>query len=233
MTQSSFICIGHRGASGHAPENTLKAFNLAIEMGCPWIELDVYVVEGELIVIHDDDVDRTTNGTGSVMESSLDYLRSLDAGENEQIPTLREVITLVDHRAGINIELKGPNTAQPVCALLNEFCARGWDASEFLLSSFSHRELALGDRIYPRGALFFKEVDDYFERTQKLGAHSLNLSSKLITQSVIKEAHDKGLKVFVYTVNQKIDMENLKKMGVDGVFTNYPDRFPAIENPNG
>lgn len=230
MTQTSFICIGHRGASGHAPENTLKSFKLAIEMGCPWIELDVYVVEGELIVIHDDVVDRTTDGTGSVMALSLDYLRTLDAGDNEQIPTLREVIELVDHRAGINIELKGPNTALPVCTLLDELCALEWHASEFLLSSFNHRELALGDEIYRRGALFRKEIDDYFERTQRLGAYSINLSSKIVTQSVVEQAHKEGLKVFVYTVNQKEDMEKLKQMGVDGVFTNYPDRFPLIDN---
>jgi len=226
MSTSSFICIGHRGASGHAPENTLRAFSLAIEMGCPWVELDVYAVGSELLVIHDDDVDRTTNGTGAVMELDFDYLRSLNAGEHEKIPTLREVIKLVDHRAGINIELKGPNTARPVCNLLEEFLGQGWDASEFLISSFHHKELALSDVIYPRGALFYKEVDDYFERTRALNAYSINLSSKLVTKSVIEAAHQEGLKVFVYTVNESKHMEELKQLGVDGVFTNYPDRFP-------
>ena len=114
-----FVCIGHRGASGYEPENTLSSFERAIAMGCRWIELDVYQVEGELIVIHDSTLDRTTNGQGRVASQTLAYLRSLDAGNGQQIPTLTEVISAVDHRAGINIELKGKHTAAPVVALLH------------------------------------------------------------------------------------------------------------------
>ena len=121
----NMICIGHRGACGYAPENTLAAFELAITMGCPWLELDVYAVEGELLVIHDDTLERTTNGKGQVMQTPLATLRSLDAGNGQQIPTLKEVIELVDHRAGINIELKGPHTAAPVCQLLHDYLAQG------------------------------------------------------------------------------------------------------------
>jgi glycerophosphoryl diester phosphodiesterase len=85
----SFLCIAHRGASGYRPENTLGAFEHAITMGCTWIELDVHVVENELIVIHDDTLSRTTNGTGKVTERDLAYLRNLDAGNGERIPFLR------------------------------------------------------------------------------------------------------------------------------------------------
>jgi glycerophosphoryl diester phosphodiesterase len=113
LDQISFNCIGHRGACGHAPENTLSSFELAIEMGCPWIELDVYHIDGELLVIHDDTLERTTNGTGDVMDQSVAYLRTLDAGDGQQIPTLNEIIELVGHRAGINVELKGPDTELP------------------------------------------------------------------------------------------------------------------------
>ena len=89
------ICFGHRGAAGYAPENTLQAFRLAIDMGCPWIELDVHTVEGELLVIHDDELARTTNGHGRVSTSSLQYLRSLDAGMGERIPMLNEVLDII------------------------------------------------------------------------------------------------------------------------------------------
>ena len=228
MSHKPFLCIAHRGASGHAPENTLKAFALAIEMGCPWVELDVYFVDGELIVIHDHDVDRTTNGTGLVMEATFSSLRALNAGENEKIPTLDEVIALIDHKAGINIELKGPNTAVPVCNLLRKLVSKGWKPSEFLLSSFNHKELALADEAFRRGVLFYK-MSDYFLQTRSLNAYSINLSIKLISKEVVEQAHQEGLKVFVYTVDDRTEMENLKRLGVDGVFTNYPDHFPPEE----
>ena len=225
MSNKSFLCIAHRGASGHAPENTLKAFALAIEMGCPWVELDVYFVDGELVVIHDDLLDRTTNGTGLVMSASFNDLRKLDAGEKEKIPTLREVISLIDHRAGINVELKGPDTAEPVCNLLKHFVSKGWKTSEFLLSSFDHNELARADEDFKRGALFYK-ICDYFSRTRSLNAYAINLSSKLVSKEIVEQAHEEGLKVYVYTVDDKTEMENLKQIGVNGIFTNYPDHFP-------
>ncbi|MFT5209054.1 MAG: glycerophosphoryl diester phosphodiesterase [Flavobacterium sp.] len=228
MSNKPYLCIAHRGASGHAPENTLKAFALAVEMGCPWVELDVYYVDGELIVIHDDDLDRTTNGTGPVMEATFSSLRALNAGENEKIPTLDEVIALIDHKASINIELKGPNTALPVSNLLRKCVSKGWQASEFLLSSFNHNELAQADETFRRGALFYK-ASDYFLQTRALNAYSINLSIKLISKEVVEQAHEEGLKVFIYTVDDRREMENLKEIGVDGIFTNYPDNFPFDE----
>ncbi len=223
----TFLCIGHRGASGHAPENTLKAFELAIEMGCPWIELDVYVVDGQLVVIHDDELDRTTNGSGLVMDQSFEALRKLDAGDGEKIPTLKEVIELVNHRAVINIELKGAGTAEPLNQLLAGYLTRGWLADEFFISSFNHRELEKSDPAYRRGALFYKAVDSYTNRCKALQVASLNLAASLVTKEVVDTAHSEGLQVFVYTVNTHDEMLALKNMGVDGVFTNYPDQFPS------
>jgi glycerophosphoryl diester phosphodiesterase len=229
---SDFICIGHRGASGYEPENTLISFEKAINMGCPWIELDVYSLAGELLVIHDDSVERTTNGKGDVMDSTLTYLRGLDAGKKQQIPTLSEVVALVDKRCAINIELKGPDTAEPVSAYLNTLCSNGWEEDLFLLSSFSHRELAKADSRFRRGALFHKRVPDYFQRTDDLKAYSINLPIKLAEQRLVDAAHRHGLKVFVYTVNKPADIKRMVDMGVDGVFCDYPDRvFRVLENP--
>lgn len=222
----SFLCIGHRGASGHAPENTLKAFQLAIDMGCPWIELDVYAVEGELLVIHDDDVDRTTNGTGAVMALSLAELRSLDAGDGEKIPTLKEVLDLARGQVSVNVELKGPNTAQPVNQLLNAELSNGWTEKHFAISSFDHRELAKADPRFARGALFYKQAD-YVQIATTLGASSINLAAKLVTPEVVTAAHTAGFEVWVYTVNTGPEMQNLKELGVDAVFTNFPDQFPT------
>ena len=221
---SRMICIGHRGASGYAPENTLTAFELAVTMKCPWIELDVYAVEGELLVIHDDTLERTTNGHGRVMQTSLATLRTLDAGNGQQIPTLSEVIEQIDHRAGINIELKGEHTALPVNRLLNDYLTRGWQAGEFMLSSFDHEELKKGDPAFERGVLFDRAAKDYFKTTAALGAYSLNLSKRLVKPDLVDEAHRRGLKVFVYTVNEPDDIQRMRDINVDGIFCNYPDR---------
>lgn len=227
MPQDKFLCIGHRGASGHAPENTLKAFELAITMGCSWIELDVYVVEGELLVIHDDKLNRTTDGSGFVEAQTLAYLRSLNAGDGEKIPLLSEVIELVDHRCKINIELKGKGTANPVNELLSKFIAEGWHEDEFLISSFDHKELANAATGIKRGALFYKQSDSMFDRAASLNAYAVNLSLKITDPETVSQAHEKGYKVFVYTVNSHDEMLALKQIGVDGVFTNFPDLFPA------
>lgn len=228
---NDFLCFGHRGACGYESENTLRSFERAINMGCQWIELDVYCVEGELLVIHDDSLERTTNGEGEVMDSSLAYLRSLDAGDGQQIPTFREVVDLVDKRCAINIELKGPNTAAPVSAYVNSLCANGWPENHFLFSSFHHAELAKADIRFRRGALFHKSMPNYFQRTAQLNAYSINLSIKLVEQKLVIEAHDHGLKVLVYTVNKAEDIRRMVEMGVDGVFCDYPDRvFTVLEN---
>ena len=195
-------------------------------MGCPWIELDVYAVEGELLVIHDDDVDRTTNGTGAVMELGLDALRALDAGDGEKIPTLKEVMDLCRDKVAINIELKGPNTAAPVNQLLIAEASNGWSPKNISISSFYHDELAKAAPEFPRGALFYKEAD-YLEKASALTAFSINLSAKLVTKEIVDRAHQAGYQVWVYTVNTFDEMEALKDIGVDAVFTNFPDRFPA------
>lgn len=222
----TFLCIAHRGASGHAPENTLKAFQLAIEMGCPWIELDVYHVDGELVVIHDEDVRRTTNGRGTVMGLGFAKLRELDAGAGEKIPTLQEVLDLCVGRVAINVELKGPDTAAPVSELLRTALSNGWQADQFMISSFDHKELAKADPQFKRGALFHKATD-YYGKAKALSATHINLAQRLATKEAIDLGHKYGFQVLVYTVNTRNEMQAMKNIGADGVFTNYPRLFPS------
>jgi len=106
MAKPFLLCIGHRGAMGHEPENTLLSFQKAIKLGAPCLELDVYWVDDEIVVIHDDRLERTTNGVGLVADQTLAYLRSLDAGKGQQIPTLAEVCQAVHPGTCLNIELK-------------------------------------------------------------------------------------------------------------------------------
>src|SRR5712675_1536867 len=103
MSARKLFCFGHRGARGHEPENTVRSLRKALKLGADGIEVDVYFVDGELVVIHDDTLERTTNGKGRVEKKTFAYLRSLDAGLGEHIPTLREIFRAVDRRAVINV----------------------------------------------------------------------------------------------------------------------------------
>jgi len=218
------LCIGHRGAKGHYPENTLPSFEYAIELGCDWVELDVYLVEGELVVIHDSTVNRTTDGRGRVDAHSLADLRTLDAGGGAQVPTLTEVTNLLAGRCGLNVELKGPGTADAVSRALHELINGGWSPEQILVSSFDHQELAKTDATFRRGALFAKRMNDEWERAERLGAYSVNFSLKNVDQALVDKAHEKGYKIFVYTVNKPKDIRAMLDLGVDGIFSDFPDR---------
>lgn len=224
---NKLLCFAHRGASGYEPENTLSAVETAITLGADWIEIDVYVVERELVVFHDQRLERTTNGTGLIMEQSLEYIRSLDAGNGQRIPILQEVLNLVSHRAGINIELKGPGTADPTVSLINDYIRKEkWSCEEFLISSFNHHELARVHYLEPSiktGVLIVGIPIGYARFAQELGAYSVHCDLDYITEAFVQDAHARSLKVFVFTVNNQNDLARMKELGVDGVFTNYPE----------
>ena len=220
------LCIGHRGACGHEPENTLRSVRRALELGAHGIEVDVYFVDGEIIVIHDAKLDRTTNGKGYVARKTFAYLRSLDAGKGERIPTLREVFETVERRAFINIELKGRRTAEPVARLVAEFVTtRGWRYEDFLVSSFHRRELR---EIYnprvPIGLLLTRPSRLYALSARRVRASAVNPAARFVTARFVEDAHWRGLRVFAYTVNAPTEIARLRRLGVDGVFTDFPER---------
>jgi glycerophosphoryl diester phosphodiesterase len=220
------LCIGHRGAAGLEPENTLRSVRRALELGADGIEIDVHCLEGELIVIHDSRLDRTTNGAGLLRRHTVPQVRSLDAGKGERIPLLREVLETVNRRALVNIELKGPRTAGPVLALLRDFVARGgWAPGDFLVSSFHRAELRqLRGSGFPIGILFARSARLFHRPARALGASSIHVPLAQVSPGLVSRVHDDGRKLFVFTVNDPADMERLKQMGVDGIFTDYPDR---------
>ncbi len=224
---NKLICFAHRGASGHEKENTLPAMEKAISLGAEWIELDVYAVEGELVVIHDQRLERTTNGSGYVVEKSLKYLRSLDAGNGQPIPTLREVLDLVNRRVGINVELKGFDTAQPTVSLVKDYVKnKGWSYDQFILSSFNQYELVKAKSLQPEikiGALVAGIPLGYARFAQELKAYSVHPYVEFLNETFVKDAHERGLKVFVFTVNHPENLARVAALGVDGVFTNYPE----------
>jgi len=222
-----FTIFAHRGASGYEPENTLRAFRRALALGARWLELDVYAVAGELVVIHDATLERTTNGSGCVMDKTLADLRALDAGGGEKIPLLREVLALLGKDAGVNIELKGPATAIPVAELIAAHLKRSALAPEqFLVSAFDHGALQTFRNLLPRiriAPLVRGVPRDYARGAAALGAYAVHAARPAATARFIADARRRGLKFHVFTVNTREELEKMLARGVDGVFTDYPD----------
>jgi glycerophosphoryl diester phosphodiesterase len=228
MTPQKLFCFGHRGARGHEPENTVRSVRKALELGADGIEVDVHFADGNLVVIHDDTLARTTNGRGRVAKKSFAYLRSLDAGSGERIPTLAEIFAAVNRRAIINVELKGPHTAAPVAALIAEYVNRhGWSFDDFLVSSFDHARIREAKQRCPDiriGALIMKAPRGLAKFAEASGAWSLHVDKHGVTPELVADAHERELKVFVFTVNQPREIARMKTLGVDGVFTDFPER---------
>lgn len=221
-----FLIIGHRGAAGLEPENTLRSFARALKIGVDAIELDVYCVDGRLVVIHDDTLERTTNGRGEVMATSYDALRRLDAGAGERIPTLDEVLELAADKVTVNVELKGKGTAVPVAA-----CAEAHPTADILVSSFDHHELerfravAPGARVAP---LFHKASSRMFQIAESLRAWSINVSVQLANAERLRSIADNGYRSLVYTVNDPVVAKRLRADGAGGIFTDFPDRMQTF-----
>jgi glycerophosphoryl diester phosphodiesterase len=224
--------IGHRGAAGYAPENTLASFRKALELRVDMIELDIHrCASGELVVIHDDTLDRTTNGSGEVALHTYAELRALDAGDGETIPLLSEVLDLVDRKAALNIELKGSDTA-PLLPLIDAcISGRGWLPEHFLLSSFDHLvlwKIKEQDARLRTGALAAALPEGFAAFAREMQAYAVNVPFAAATKEFVDDAHRRELMVYAYTVNVPADIERMRSLGVDGIFSDYPDR---IGNP--
>jgi glycerophosphoryl diester phosphodiesterase len=228
MTAQKLFCFGHRGARGHEPENTVRSMRRALELGADGVEVDVYFVDRHLVVIHDDTLDRTTNGRGRLVDKSFAHLRSLDAGLGERIPTLAEIFDAVDRRAVINVELKGPHTAAPVAALIADYVDRcGWRYEDFLVSSFDHTRLQEVGQLCPQirlGVLTVKAPRDLTPLMEDLRAWSLHAGKDYVTPGLVEDAHRLGLKLLVFTVNEPEEIAAMRALGVDGVFSDFPER---------
>jgi len=230
MNKPELLCIGHRGAMGYAPENTLASVRKALELGVSCIEVDVYGVDGHLVVFHDARIDRMTNAEGYLAEQDFEYLRSLDVGDEETIPTLEEVCDALAADTCLNIELKGPDTARPVVKHIEKYVSLGWNKNRFLVSSFNHRELSVVKRLdaeIKTGALIRGLPVDDANFAEQLNAFSVNPAMDFVDQRFVDDAHMRGLKVYVYTVNHREDIDRMQRLGVDGVFSSYPDRVLA------
>lgn len=224
------LIIAHRGASGTLPENTLASFAKAVKLGAEMVELDVHLcATGELVVIHDASVNHTTNGRGLVSKKTLTQLQNLDAGMREKIPTLNEVLALIDRNTRVNIELKGPGVAPEVARTINRLLvSKKWTAWDFIISSFHHGQLKRFHSIIPEiqiGILYKNHPTDYLKLAGELNAFSINLPLNKVNVPLIHEVHRHKLQVWVYTVNKIQEYQKAEILGVDAIFTNFPELF--------
>ncbi|AVV85232.1 MULTISPECIES: glycerophosphodiester phosphodiesterase [Shewanella] len=221
------LIFAHRGASGYQVENTLAAMAKALELGAKAIELDVHNVEGELVVFHDRRLDNKSSGTGVIHTVTKDYLAGINV-KGEPIPTLWQILELIAGRCTVNIELKGINTVQPLVDLYPKVLSElGFTEDQLLISSFNHPYLSDIKRALPQALvapLLASIPLDGATVVSQLRAYSLHLDVSFISQALVDDAHQRGAKVYVYTVDHSDDIHALKQMGVDGIFSNYPDR---------
>jgi len=234
------LVVGHRGAAGLAPENTLAAFELALSLGVDVLECDVHLTrDGHLAIIHDDTVDRTTNGKGPVAGHSLAELRALDAGSwrgpefaGQRVPVLEELLALARGRAHVSIELKqGPLFQSGVEKALVAALEASGAIEEVLVISFDHRAVRRVRELSPRvgvGVLYVGRPVDPAGLARAAGAQVLLPQWTLITEEDVQAAHRAGLAMLPWTVNDPERMAGLLDIGVDGMASDYPDRLLAV-----
>ncbi|MCM3651938.1 glycerophosphodiester phosphodiesterase [Metabacillus litoralis] len=241
LNKPSILVVAHRGASGYAPENTMVAFKKALELKADFIELDVQMTKDNvLVVIHDSNVARTTNGTGEVREFSYKELKMLDTGlwfnrkfSGQRIPTLQEVITEFRGKMGLLIEIKNPDLYPTIAeSLASELKKNNLDCprnDEVIVQSFDFELLQRFHQIVPNvplGLLVKYRVHGISNvqlREWSSLVRYINPNKALITKGLVKRIHSYKLKVIPYTVRDKKSIKGLIDAKVDGVVTDYPD----------
>lgn len=222
--------LGHRGACGHAPENTLLSIKKAIEFGVHGFEFDIQLSkDGVPTVIHDETLERTTNGKGLVSDYTLQELQTFDAGKGEKIPSLRNVLDLVDKRCRLFIELKDENATRAVAAIIKEYVEKfGWSYEQLFVLAFNHLQIAEIRVINPNihtCALIAGIPVSLAQIAVEAGAWAIAPNVHHINQALVDDAHKRGLKVITWTGNHPHDIARMKALGVDGIISDYPDRL--------
>lgn len=220
--QELFFTIAHRGASAYEPENTLRSFERAIELKADMIEFDVrQTIDGHLVVIHDDSVDRTTDSTGLVGLKTLSELKELNAGKGEQVPTLNEVLEFGRGRAKFVLELKENGIEDKVVDIIRKNDL----FDEAFVVSFKANRLKMMKELDPRiktGLILFASLDPV-KLAKKCGADVVAPFRWFITPGLVERARQHGLYTFTWTVDETLKAQGMKDKGVSGIVTNKPD----------
>jgi glycerophosphoryl diester phosphodiesterase len=242
--KSKPLIIAHRGAAGEAPENTLAAFRLGMEQGCDAIELDIHLSkDGEIIVCHDETIDRTTDRTGAIRELTVTELKEADAGRwfnekyaGERIPLLEEVFELVPPNIMINVEIKGFSGERLLETALARLLRRTGRLSSVVVSSFDFNSLAVLKQIEPdaRIGLLYEDKATLADPANPLAkpvavpVYSLHQYFDKLDGGEILEALREGMQVYPWTVNEENQIRLMIEYGVSGVITDFPGRMKRI-----
>ena len=234
--------IAHRGFSSRAPENTLAAIREAISIGADMAEIDVTLSsDEEIVVIHDETLQRTTNGSGLVSQFTLAELKDLDAGSwfgprfaGERIPTLDEVLRTVNGKILLNIEIKSEAVEGGIAARVVETVQRHEMKDQVVISSFSPTALEQVHSLAPQfttAVLYYQDLQqglDAVDIVDSLGASVFNIKRTRLTSTMMRRCLEHGIPVGIYTVNKKRHMRRMIKKGVAAVFTDHPDRLIEV-----
>ena len=223
------IIIGHRGARGHVIENSLPSIQKAIDLGADAIEIDVFkIADGSLVVFHDDTVDRLTEATGPIEAYTKETLDTLSLEGGVKIPSLKEVLDLIDAKVVLNVELKGAGTAKPVYEMLKSYIdSTNWKLEDFIISSFKWDELEIMRTLDPKmpiGILTSEDIDAAIAEGEQLKAVAIHPHFKSLNMDNVALMHQKNFKIYPWTVNDSSDINTMKTFKVDGIITDYPDR---------
>ncbi len=219
------LIFAHRGASKRAPENTLKAFNQGIKEGANGIELDIRITsDKEIVVIHDETIDRTSNSSGKVNALTLQELLKYDFGEGEKIPTLKQVLKKFGNRCWLNIEIKEEGFEQILVELLKEQQI----IEKIVISSFLIPTLIKIKELAPEiqtGYLYNFNLDDLDGLLEEVIINGIHPEKGTITKKTIQDAHRKDLVIRAWTVDDPKIAKKLAESGIDGIITNDPKRI--------
>ncbi len=219
--------VGHRGAAGVHPENTIRGFRYAIDLGLDYVECDVHLTcDHHIAVMHDATISRTTNGVGAIRDLTLDTIRQLDAGEGEQVPTLDEVLDVVKGKVRLLCELKGEDVEQ---AAIDAVCARGME-NDVTFTSFQIERIEKVKRINSNlriGAILPNPTEDDIKHASDIGGLGVGVRFQNVCYRVVEQAHNCSLEIRAWNPDISKEQQTMIALGVDGVCTNRPDILMA------
>ena len=237
--------IGHRGASGYEPENTLRSFRKAISLGAEMVECDAHLSkDNQIVIIHDPTVNRTTNNKGKISQLTLKEIKKLDAGKSEKIPTLKEVINVVRGKCDLNVEIKETEVAMKVAKTIikeklleNSIISSNHPESLLAIKTinpniktalvFYSTKTNWGQVLFDLLCMVFLPITKriIIKKATKAQVKWINLGKPLATTGMIKFLHQNNFLISAWTVNRTKEIARFKKKGVDGIFSNYPDKL--------
>ena len=228
----NILRIGHRGSKGYVAENTLESINHAILLGVDGIEIDIFkCLSGELVLSHENDLKRLTGKSGQIEKLTLNELKKILVVGKYEIPTLTDFLRRIRTPLFVNIELKGLNTAQATSKIIVDLSkSTSWRLENFIVSSFNWNELEQFrsiDKNTPVGVLVSKSmsINEAIEFGKKINAQAIHPNFKLLNEKTVKKIKNNGFKIYTWTVNDKDDINFMKKLKVDGIISDYPDKI--------